>query len=119
MKRLLSIIGAITLLGTSTTSLTACNKKYTEKNSDFKEWKSITVRQDFFIKDYDKKTYLLILNNVLSPNNSWKGRIIDRNTSDLNKLMLEPEWKVYLWQDETKTPYIPNINNTNGEIIDK
>ncbi|WP_155522129.1 lipoprotein [Spiroplasma citri] len=55
MKRLLSIIGAITLLGTSTTSLTACNKKYTEKNSDFKEWKSITVRQDFFIKDYDKK----------------------------------------------------------------
>jgi hypothetical protein len=37
----------------------------------------------------------------------------------LNKLMLEPEWKVYLWSDDTKTPFIPDINNTNGEVINK
>ncbi|WP_425377973.1 lipoprotein [Spiroplasma endosymbiont of Polydrusus pterygomalis] len=118
MKKILIILGTITLIGTSTTSLVACNTKYTEKNSDYKEWKSITVRQDFFINDYDKKTYLLILNNVLNPNNSWKGRIVDKNT-DLSKLMLEPNWKVYWWSNETKTPFIPNINITNGEIIDE
>ncbi|WP_338954423.1 lipoprotein [Spiroplasma endosymbiont of Polydrusus cervinus] len=119
MKNILSLLATITLIGTSTTSLVACNKKYTEKNNDYKEWKSINVRQDFFIKDYDKKTYLLISNNFLSPNNSWKGRVINKNTIDLSKLMLEPDWKVYLWSDEKKAPFIPNINSTNGEIIDK
>ncbi len=31
MKKILSLFGTITLIGTSTTSLVACNKKYTEK----------------------------------------------------------------------------------------
>ncbi|AHF61007.1 lipoprotein [Spiroplasma mirum] len=119
MKRLLSIIAAITLIGTSSTNLVACNRdnKVLHNNHLYKQWKGTDVDQQFFRKNYDGKTYLVISNNVLSPNNSWHGSIIAKDTPKLNNFVLEPNWKVYIWTSETDTPFVPNIDKTNGNII--
>ncbi|AHI58030.1 hypothetical protein P344_03435 [Spiroplasma mirum ATCC 29335] len=50
MKRLLSIIAAITLIGTSSTNLVACNRdnKVLHNNHLYKQWKGTDVDQQFF-----------------------------------------------------------------------
>ncbi len=75
MKRLLSIIGAISLFGTSTTSLVACNKpQYNEKElTDLKEKNNITTKdgvlewmapQEKPFDKVDSKYYYVV----------WKGK---------------------------------------------
>ncbi len=47
MKKLLSLLGTITLIGTSTTSLVACNKQYSEYElKKEKEKNNINIRMN-------------------------------------------------------------------------
>ncbi|WP_348735758.1 lipoprotein [Spiroplasma endosymbiont of Ammophila pubescens] len=75
MKKLLSILGAISLVGTSTTSLVACNKpQYSEKELvDLKEKNNIITKdgilewiapQEKPFNNEDKKWYYIV----------WKGK---------------------------------------------
>ncbi|QED24624.1 lipoprotein [Spiroplasma citri] len=85
MKRLLSIIGAITLLGTSTTSLTACNKvqEYTPEeltklkaenkintdNQQIKDNLEWIAPQEKPFNEVDNKWYYVVWRNK---NNDWR-----------------------------------------------
>ncbi|QED24664.1 lipoprotein [Spiroplasma citri] len=86
MKRLLSIIGAITLLGTSTTSLTACNKvqEYTPEeltklkaenkintdNQQIKDNLEWIAPQEKPFNEVDNKWYYVVWRN--NKNNDWR-----------------------------------------------
>ncbi len=111
MKKILSILGTITLIGTSTKSLVACNtpNEYTpeelakikEKNKidtknqtiiDNLEW--ITPQEKPFNK-VDKKYYYVVLHG--DTNDNWK--IINfKNDIDLNSISVKRKidhWKQY------------------------
>ncbi|UZQ30854.1 MAG: lipoprotein [Spiroplasma phoeniceum] len=81
MKRLISIIGAITLVGTSTTSLVACNTtQYNEKElADLKEKNNITTKdgilelmaaQEKPFDNVNNKYYYVVWRG--NKNDSWK-----------------------------------------------
>ncbi|PQP78919.1 hypothetical protein C6B38_03150 [Spiroplasma sp. ChiS] len=80
MKRLLSIIGVITLLGTSTTSLVACNTQYSEDElKKEKEKNNITTKdgilewispQEKPFNQVDNKWYFIVWRG--DKNDNWK-----------------------------------------------
>ncbi|GAA6238860.1 MAG: hypothetical protein SPLM_09760 [Spiroplasma phoeniceum] len=95
MKRLLSIIGAISLVGTSSTSLVACNKpQYSEKElSDLKEKNNITTKdgilewivpQEKPFDNVDNKYYYVVWRNDTSGN--WRIVKFLNNTNSKKEL---------------------------------
>ncbi|WP_342255910.1 lipoprotein [Spiroplasma endosymbiont of Poecilobothrus nobilitatus] len=80
MKKILSILGAISLVGTSTTSLVACNKQYTEEElKKLKEENKITTKdgvlewiapQEKPFDNFDNKYYYVVWRG--NKNDNWK-----------------------------------------------
>ncbi|ALA97359.1 putative lipoprotein [Spiroplasma kunkelii CR2-3x] len=84
MKRLLSLFGAISLVGASTTSLVACDTQYTEDelkqlkaenqinttNQEIKDNLEWIAPQEQPFNEVDNKYYYVIARN--SMNNNWK-----------------------------------------------
>ncbi len=115
MKRLLSIIGAISLLGTSTTSLVSCHdsKTFTQKTDDIGNWKGISLPLNYFIKNNDNKYY--VISHISSENKKWVINLIYNNTT-IGKFVMEPNYKVWQWTLET-IPTLPNIDEDGNIII--
>lgn len=59
MKKMLSILGAITLVGTSSTSLISCHDSntFTTKTNDISNWKGTSLSLNYFVKNNDNKYY--------------------------------------------------------------
>ncbi|WP_338992767.1 lipoprotein [Spiroplasma endosymbiont of Seladonia tumulorum] len=98
MKKILSLLGTITLIGTSTTNLVACNKpQYSKKElADLKEKNKINTKdgilewiapQEKPFNQVDNKWYFAIW----KPNNSiyWKISKFKHDTNKGKKLRLE------------------------------
>ncbi len=148
MKKLLSLLGAITLIGTSITSLVACNKS---DNSGKKEgnkhkhllpqnpqkdnnWKldndpnfiNYKVDNKWYIaifKNYTKKWYIVnFLNDSINDKILGKFSFYDVRTnlflSDLRGYFKRGDVKTVYRWDHNSEPEIPKINLDTGEIID-
>ncbi|WP_425377647.1 lipoprotein [Spiroplasma endosymbiont of Polydrusus pterygomalis] len=126
MKKILSLLGVITLIGTSTTILVACNtpdnenkKKITKKEpenpninhnlpkSPLGNWKLvngfINEKQD----DNNKNYYFGIINNGSGWETiTWSGKQIDWKYQYKN---------IYRWEGDG-LPETPTINGNTGEI---
>ncbi|PQP77951.1 hypothetical protein C6B38_09190 [Spiroplasma sp. ChiS] len=95
MKRLLTLFGAITLLGTSTTSLVGCNKaQYTEKElADLKEKNNIKTndgvlewitKQEKPFNQVDNKWYYVVWKGKNEDN--WKITKFLNDTNNMKKI---------------------------------
>lgn len=129
MKKLISIIGAISLVGSSTTSLVACNTpQYTEKElADLKEKNNITKKDGIleWIEKQEKPFNELVDNKwyyIIYKDNSNNIKISKRinNNPDVNiKLPWSNSWiKVYRWNGEENKS--PNLDiDKDGNVIVK
>lgn len=116
MKKILSILGAISLIGTSTTSLISCNdsKKTTQKVNNVAEWKGVQLHLNYFIKNIDNKYYAI--SRYATDKQQWTNFLLYNDDNENNrKFSLEPDYKVWEWTLES-TPSLPSINE-NGDII--
>ncbi len=144
MKRLLSIIGAISLVGTSTTSLVACDKPKPNNNSENggnkpeptpepqqppknSNWK--LINRDNFVKENNEKNnkwYILIAKQMQSDNFSiikfnFSSELIWK-VGEYGGHRINNRWYVYInslyrWNGVGE-PQIPTINQNTGEITE-
>ncbi|WP_101519411.1 lipoprotein [Spiroplasma melliferum] len=114
MKKILSILGTINLLWISTTSLVSCHDSntFTEKTNDVGEWKGVSLPLNYFIKNNDNKYYAI---SHLQQNN-WIINLF-YNDNNLNKLVLEPNYKVWQWKLDT-IPNLPKINKQGNIVLE-
>ncbi|UZQ29163.1 MAG: lipoprotein [Spiroplasma phoeniceum] len=128
MKKLLSIIWAISLVGTSAASLVSCNKQYSEDElKKEKEKNNITTKDGIleWIKKQKKPFNELIDNKwyyIIYKDNSNNIKISKRinNNPDVNiKLPWSNSWiKVYRWNGEENKS--PNLDiDKDGNVIVK
>ncbi|RUO86117.1 lipoprotein [Spiroplasma endosymbiont of Megaselia nigra] len=101
MKKILGILGTITLIGTSTTSLVSCNtpQEYTpEELKEIKEKNKIdtknqTIRdnlewiapQEFWFNEIDNKWYYVVWRNYKS--NDWRINKFNNNNISISIVM--------------------------------
>ncbi|WP_425377954.1 lipoprotein [Spiroplasma endosymbiont of Polydrusus pterygomalis] len=131
MKKILSLLGTITLIGTSTTSLVACNTaEYTpEELAKIKEENKIntknqTIRdnlewiapQEKPFSEIDNKWYYIIYKD--NSNNIKLSKRINNNPDVNIKLPWSNSWiKVYRWNlVGIKEPYLILDENVNIKI---
>ncbi|AXF96707.1 lipoprotein [Spiroplasma phoeniceum] len=137
MKKWLSIIGAIGLTATSTTTLISCKKENNNKNEEDNKpkpsynpqqpnpqqppkdsnWKLMNKIIDFWNLTPNNKWYILLLNNYVS--NNWNIMKIHL-TINPRDIIFEPNnllKSVYLWDGDGK-PETPTIDKNTGEITD-
>ncbi len=114
MKKILSILGTITLIGTSTTPLISCydSRTYTKKVENISDWRGVSLPLNYFIKNNDNKYY--VISHISSKNRKWVINLIYNNKT-IEKIAMEPNYKVWQWTLET-IPILPNIDE-DGDII--
>ncbi|RUO85928.1 lipoprotein [Spiroplasma endosymbiont of Megaselia nigra] len=125
MKKILSLLGTGTLIGTSTASLVAFNPpQYTEKElADLKEKNNIKTKDGIlqwivpqekpFSKIVYNKWYFIIYQD--NSNNIKISKRINNNPNINVALPWSPSWiKVYRW-DGSGEPNLPEIDK-NGNI---
>ncbi|MFJ1522143.1 lipoprotein [Spiroplasma sp. ald] len=125
MRKILSILGTITLIGTSATSLVACNTpQYTQKELlNLKEKNNIKTKDGIlewiapqekpFNERVDNKWYFIIYKD--NSNNTKISKKINNNPNTNVALPWSPNWiKVYRW-DGNGEPNLPEIDK-NGNI---
>ncbi|WP_425377680.1 hypothetical protein [Spiroplasma endosymbiont of Polydrusus pterygomalis] len=147
MKKILSFLVTISLMGTSTTSLVACDKSDNNGNSKNNEPKEPKIKHE---EPPGNSNWKLILNyysefsdlslNKININNMWYIASIkkDDNTYYLKKfkndhknitgnhwnnaIAINHEWfnvpAFYKWKLKTEPIWLPKINNITGKIID-
>ncbi len=143
MKKLLSILGAIGLTATSTTSLISCEKPKSDINNENdgnkpeptwepqqppenSNWKLITD-YNYFENNVDNKYYFVGWKNT---SNEWKIAKFKHDTSDVKKIgevIYVHSIKYYAKNNNLKglyrwdgvgEPQIPAINSNTGEITE-
>ncbi|UZQ31176.1 MAG: lipoprotein [Spiroplasma phoeniceum] len=129
MKKLLSIIGAISLIGTGTTNLVACNtpqysedelKKEKEKNNittkyGILEW--IEKQEKPFTEVVDNKWYYIIYKDNYK-NIKLSKRINNNPNVNINFPWSNSWIKVYRWNGEEQK--LPNLDiDKDGKVIVK
>ncbi len=132
MKKILSLLGTITLIGTSTTSLIACNtpQEYTkEQLAKLKEANKINTtnetiknnlewmapQQKPFSEVVDNKWYYIIYKD--NSNNIKLSKKLNNNPNANIKLPWSPLWiKVYRWNLNTTEPNLIVDNNGNIKV---
>ncbi|UZQ30626.1 MAG: lipoprotein [Spiroplasma phoeniceum] len=136
MKKILSILGTITLIGTSTTSLIACNTtKYNEKKlQELKEKNNVNTnncilewiaQQETPFNKIDNKWYFVVWRDnknadwriIKFKNNEMTIKIDNSNNRQLQKTNLGMGRDLYITNDSGFVKYVTHWTDDNGSYF--